>query len=73
MNAQIYLFIRICITALTTSHEKLRATSGRWEYKTLLWLVGADTSHIRCLARGVRRQLLRDTVGPAVGMRDLAG
>jgi hypothetical protein len=39
----------------------------------VLWLVGADTSHVRCLARGVRRQLLRDTVGPVVGRRDPAG
>jgi hypothetical protein len=59
-------------TPCTTSQEKLKATSKRWEYKTLLWLVGADTLYIRCLAKGVHRQLLQDTVGPAVGRRDLA-
>jgi hypothetical protein len=29
--------------------------------------------HIRCLARGVRKQLLQDTVSPIVGRRDSVG
>ena len=49
-------------------------TGRQWgEDDSVLWLVGADTLYIHCLARGVHRQLLQDTVGPAVGRRDLAG